>query len=62
MKKPLWKIIKEIEEKNGLADYYLHYDYDTGDLQLNIEFNNDVADKILKESNIAKIGLSAYWE
>lgn len=28
----------------------------------NIEFDNDVADKILKDSNIAKIGLSAYWE
>lgn len=60
--KKLWEIIKKIEDKSGIDEYYLHRSYNSGKLELNIEFNNDIADDILKENNILEINTSAYWE
>lgn len=61
MGKPLWQIIKEIEEKEGITDYYLHHNYGSGDLELNIEFN-DEAQEELEKINIRTIDACAYWE
>lgn len=58
----LSNIIKELEQKKGITDYYLHRNYDTGTIELNIEFNNDIADKILQEHNIKEIESCAFWE
>ncbi|MCC5439808.1 hypothetical protein AL714_16300 [Clostridium botulinum] len=58
----LSEVIKELEDKSGIKDYYLHREYDTGELELNIEFDNNIADKILKENNIKEIESSAFWE
>lgn len=55
-------IIKEIEDKNGIDDYYLHKSYNTGDLELNIEFNNEIADAILNKYAINMITSCAFWE
>lgn len=60
--KKLWPLIKEIEENKGLKDYYLHLEYDTGKLGLNIAFNNKIADEALKSSGIKIINSCAYWE
>lgn len=54
-------IIKEIEDKNGIDYYYLHKSYTTGDLGLNIEFNNEIADAILNKYAINMITSCAYW-
>lgn len=60
--KKLFETIKEIENKDGIENYYLHRNYVTGDLELNIEFKNDIADEIL-ENNIKKFeNACAYWE
>ena len=58
----LWQIIKEIEEKDGIKDFYLHNNCDDGAYELNIEFNNDIADSMLKNANIKEIGLCAFWK
>ncbi|MBA4510197.1 hypothetical protein H1057_19525 [Clostridium sporogenes] len=58
----LSEVIKKLEDKGGIKDYYLHREYDTGELELNIEFDNNIADKILKENNIKEIESSAFWE
>lgn len=62
MNKPLWQIIKEIEEKKGISAAYIHYNWGDGEMELNIEFNNDIADGILEKSEIPKKEQSAYWE
>lgn len=61
-KKKLSEIIAEIENMNGISDYYLHRDYESGNLQLNIEFNNEKSDIILKQNNINEIKCCAFWE
>jgi len=48
MENNLWQIIKEIEEKDGIKDFYLHHNGNYGAYELNIEFNNDIADSILE--------------
>lgn len=60
--KKLSEIIKKIEDKGGIDKFYLHYSYDLGNLQLNIEFKNNIADGILDKSGINKIEECAYWE
>lgn len=62
MAKKLSEIIKELEDKEGIADYYLHREYYTGEIELNIEFFNNIADDILKESGIDEFESCAYWE
>ena len=62
MKRPLWKLIKEIEENEGITECYLHHEYDTGELELNIVFKNKIADETLKNSGIEEISSRAYWE
>lgn len=62
MNKKLSKIIKELEDKGAIKEYYLHHQYYTGDLELNIEFNNDIADKVLEKNDIKKRDSCAYWE
>jgi hypothetical protein len=62
MNKPLWQTIKEIEEKKGIKDFYLHCEYDTGNFQLNIEFDNAIADETLTKNNVPISNYSAYWE
>lgn len=44
MKRKLSEIIKEIENKDGISNCYLHRNGDTGHLELNIEFNNGIAE------------------
>lgn len=62
MSKKLSEIIKELEDKGGIKDYYLHRQYYTGQFELNIEFQNDIADEIL-ENNVEKFEEScAFWE
>ncbi|MCW6112175.1 hypothetical protein [Clostridium sporogenes] len=58
----LSEVIKELEDKGGIKDYYSHCQYYTGELELNIEFDNNIADKILKENNIKEIESCAFWE
>lgn len=60
--KKLSEIIKEIEDQNGLSNYYSHNNYYTGRLELNIEFNNNITDKILKENKVREVEICAYWE
>lgn len=62
MKKKLSEIIKELEDKNAIADYFLHRNYDNGEFELNIEFNNEVADDTLNDSGIRTVEACAYWE
>lgn len=61
MSKKLSEIIKELEDKGAIRRCYMHHDYCFGELELNIEFNNDIADKILKDSGIETIAGCAYW-
>lgn len=58
----LSKIIGELEDINGIKRYYLHRTATYGELELNIEFNNGTADKILEESDIKEISECAIWE
>jgi hypothetical protein len=58
----LWELIKKLEEPGGITDCYLHHNYETGDLELNIEFDRDIAHTDLEGSNIRKINSCAYWE
>ncbi|MDT8718317.1 hypothetical protein IAI10_16745 [Clostridium sp. 19966] len=60
--KKLSEIVKEIEDTGGISDCYLHHNYFGGELELNIEFNNEAADTILKKSGIREFEASAYWE
>jgi len=60
--KKLSEVIKEIEVKDGIDNYYVHHNYITGAWELNIEFHNDIADGIL-ENNVEKFeDACAYWE
>ena len=62
MKKKLSEIIKEIEGKKGISDYFLHHDSETGKLELDIVFNNDIADEILGKYRIETSKYCAMWE
>lgn len=62
MNKKLSGIIRELEDNGAIKECYLHHQYYTGELELNIEFNNDIADKILEKSDIEEIDSCAYWE
>ncbi|MGN2371432.1 hypothetical protein ACTFJW_15530 [Clostridium cagae] len=62
MSKKLSEIIKELEDKGGINNFYLHRQYYTGVLELNIEFNNDISDEILEKNNIRESESCAYWE
>lgn len=62
MTKKLSEVIKELEDKGAIGDYFLHRGYYDGRLELNIEFNNDVADEILEESGIRENSSCAFWE
>jgi hypothetical protein len=62
MKKKLSEIIKELEDRNAIVDCYLHREYYTGKIELNIEFNNEIADEILETNEIDEFYACAYWE
>lgn len=62
MSKKLSEMIEELEDAGAITDYYLHRQYYTGELELNIEFKNDVADKILHDNNIEEVNQCAFWE
>lgn len=62
MAKKLSDLIKELEEKGAIRDCFLHRGYYNGRLELNIEFNNDVADEILEKSEIREEDSCAFWE
>lgn len=62
MSKKLSEIIKELEDVGGISEYYLHRNYYSGELELNIDFNNNVSDEILEKSNIRESESCAYWE
>lgn len=51
-------LIKKIEDAKGIKKCYLYRGYYSGELQLNIEFNNEIADEIIKGSDIKEID----WE
>ena len=62
LSKKLSEIIKELEDKGCIKEYYLHHQYYIGEFEFNIEFHNDISDEIL-ENNVEKIeGSCAYWE
>jgi len=58
----LSKIIEELENKGAIKRFYLHREYYTGKLELNIEFDNEKADDILNKSNIQEADTCAFWE
>lgn len=58
----LSEIIKKIEELGGIREYYLHRNWHNGKLELNIEFNNDIANDILNNADIKEIDSCAFWE
>lgn len=62
MSKKLSEVIKELEDKGAIKEYYLHRQYYTGEFELNIEFNNDIADKVLEKSDLKERDSCAYWE
>lgn len=62
MKKKLSEIIKELEDKGAIREYYTHREFYTGKLELNIEFHNEIADEILERSEIGEFDGCAYWE
>lgn len=62
MERKLSEIIKELEDKGAINSFYLHHQYYTGVLELNIEFNNDIADEILENNNIEISQSCAFWE
>ena len=62
MKKKLSEIIKELEDRNAIVECYLHRAYYTGKIELNIEFNNEIADEILETNEIDEFYACAYWE
>lgn len=70
----LTEVLKKIEQLDGVREFYLHRNYDTGSLELNIEFCNfggsygtpervkaDRIDEILT-SLVEEKDISAYWE
>lgn len=58
----LIQTLMSIEAAEGIKEYYLHRNYHDGKLELNIEFHNEIADKILNDSNIPEIEHCAFWE
>lgn len=62
MAKKLSEVIKKLEDKEAIEDYYLHHEYYTGELQLNIEFKNDIADDILQKNIKENKDSCAFWE
>lgn len=58
----LSEIIMSVEAVEGIKDYYLHRNWHIGSLELNIEFDNDIADKILEDTDIKYIHSCAFWE
>lgn len=58
----LSEIIKEIEDAGGIVIYYLHNNYYSGKSELNIEFKNDIADKVLEKAKLATIPAVASWK
>ena len=59
--KRLSEIIKEIEDNGALSEYYLHRNAGNGKIELNIEFNNEVADSTLLKY-IKEYDMCANWE
>lgn len=62
MGKKLSEIIRELEDKGAIDNYFLHRQYYTGDLELNIEFKNDIADEVLEDNEIKEVDYCAFWE
>jgi len=62
MSKKLSEIIRELEDKGAIDNYFLHRQYYTGDLELNIGFKNDIADEVLEDSEIKEVDYCAFWE
>ena len=62
MERKLSEIIKELEDKGAIDGYFLHHEYYSGALELNIEFKNEIADDILDSSEIRVAESCAYWE
>lgn len=62
MSKKLSEIIKELEDKGAIKECFLHHQFYSGELELNIEFDNDKADSILENNDIKVIDACAFWE
>lgn len=58
----LSQLIKELENIGAIYDYFLHRDAMTGSLEMNIIFNNKIADEKLYDSNIKISDSFACWE
>lgn len=62
MKKKLSEIIRELEDAGAITNYFLHNEFYAGANELNIEFKNEIADKILEKYKIKEFEATAYWE
>ncbi|BDR66705.1 hypothetical protein DP145_01640 [Clostridium tetani] len=58
----LWMIIKMLEENGGIRNMFLHRNYYSGELELNIEFKNDKIDEDILLDNIDEVDSCAFWE
>lgn len=49
--------------KNDVSGFYFHRNYDTGNIELNIEFNNtDMVQALIDKGEATEINACAYWE
>jgi len=46
----LSEVIKELEDKGGIKEYYFYREYYSEKTQLHLELNQNIADKVLKKN------------
>ena len=60
--KPLYKALLELKDLKGVKDIYFHRNAQTGKIELNIEFNNELVDDELEILPIKEVKSCAIWE
>ena len=60
--KPIYKVLLELKDLTGVEDIYFHRNSQTGKLELNVEFNNELVDDELAILPIREINNCAIWE
>ena len=60
--KPLYKALLELKDLKGVKDIYFHRNAQTGKIELNIEFNNELVDDELEILPIKEVKSYAIWE
>lgn len=58
----LAKLLETLEEQGTVADYYFHRNYQTGGIELNIEFSRQFSDNYKKNEKIRESESCAFWE